>query len=132
VRKAVSVKNEKPRSGLSFLRGNLAAIAVSSAIGGFGAGIISIWVPRYFDELGGNPFTLGLMTFAAYMVQCIMFLLGGLIADHYGRRRIIVLSAFCSIFFPLLYAVTQDWRTFALLSIISTLAVISRPASHKL
>lgn len=130
MRKAVSVKNEKSRGGLSFLRGNLAAIAVSSAIGGFGAGIIRIWVPRYFDELGGNPFTLGLMTFATLMVQCVMFLLGGLIADHYGRRRVIVLSAFYGIFFPLLYAVTQDWRIFAVLSIISALGAISRPASQ--
>lgn len=130
MRKTVSAKNEKFRGGLSFLRGNLAAIAVSSAIGGFGAGIISTWIPRYFNELGGNPFTLGLMTFATLMVQCVMFLLGGLIADHYGRRRIIVLSAFYGVFFPLLYAVTQDWRIFAVLSIISALGVISRPASQ--
>jgi MFS family permease len=130
VRKTVSAKNEKFRGGLSFLRGNLAAIAVSSAIGGFGAGIISTWIPRYFNELGGNPFTLGLVTFATLMVQCVMFLLGGLIADHYGRRRIIVLSAFYGVFFPLLYAVTQDWRIFAVLSVISALGVISRPASQ--
>jgi MFS family permease len=130
LRKAVSAKNEKSQDGLSFLRGNLATIAVSSAIGGFGAGIISIWVPRYFDELGGNPFMLGLMTSATLMVQCVMFLLGGLIADHYGRRKIIVLSAFFGIFFPLLYVVTQDWRIFAVLSIISALGAISRPASQ--
>ena len=130
MRKAVSAKNEKIRGGLSFLRGNLAAIAVSSAIGGFGVGIIRIWVPRYFNELGGNPFTLGLMTSATLMVQCVIFLLGGLIADHYGRRRIIVLSAFYGIFFPLLYAVTQNWRIFAVLSIISALGAISRPASQ--
>jgi hypothetical protein len=77
VRKTVSAKNEKFRGGLSFLHGNLAAIAVSSAIGGFGVEIIRIWGPRYFDELGGDPFTLGLMTFATLMVQCVMFLLGG-------------------------------------------------------
>jgi len=130
MRKAVSAKNEKSRGGLSFLRGNLAVIAVSSAIGGFGVGIIRTWVPRYFDELGGNPFTLGLMTFATLMVQSVMVLLGGHIADHFGRRKIIVLSAFYGIFFPLLYAVTQDWRIFVVLSMISALGAISRPASQ--
>lgn len=132
MKKAVSNKNAKSQSALSFLHGNLATIAVSNAIGGFGTGIIRIWIPRYFNELGGKPFTLGLMTAAALVIQCAMFLLGGIIADHYGRRRIIVLSAFYGISFPLLYAITRDWRTFALLIVLSALGTVSRPASQAL
>jgi len=72
------------------------------------------------------------MTAMASLIGFVMFLLGGIIADYYGRRRIMVLTAFCSIFFPLLYAVIQDWRLFAALSVLGAFGSISIPASHVL
>jgi len=126
----VSVGNEEFRPSLNFFRGNIGVIAVGSAIRGFGGGIISTYVSLYFIELGGSPLTLGLMASIASVIQCVMLLLGGFIADYYGRRKIMVLAAFYGIFFPLLYAVVQDWRIFAVLSIIGALGVMSNPASH--
>lgn len=125
-----SVGNEEFRRSLNFFRGNIGVIAVGSAISGFGGGIISTYVSLYFIELGGSPLTLGLMASIASVIQCVMLLLGGFIADYYGRRKIMVLAAFYGIFFPLLYAVVQDWRIFAVLSIIGALGVMSNPASH--
>jgi MFS family permease len=126
----VSVGNDEIRGSLNFFRGNIGVIAVGSAIRGFGGGIISTYVSLYFIGLGGSPLTLGLMASIASVIQCVMFLLGGFIADYYGRRKIMVLAAFYGIIFPLLYAVVQDWRIFAVLSIIGTLGVMSNPASH--
>lgn len=59
-----------------------------------------------------------------------MLLLGGFIADYYGRRKIIVFTAFYSVIFPLLYAFIRDWRIFAALSIIGVLGTLSSPASQ--
>ena len=126
----VSVGNEEFRLGLNFFRGNIGVIAVGSAIRGFGGGIISTYVSLYFIGLGGSPLTLGLTASIASVIQCVILLLGGFIADYYGRRKIMVLTAFYGIFFPLLYAVVQDWRIFAVLSIIGALGVMSNPASH--
>ncbi|UCF59076.1 MAG: MFS transporter, partial [Candidatus Bathyarchaeota archaeon] len=114
----------------NFFRGNIGVIAVGSAIRGFGGGIISTYVSLYFIGLGGSPLTLGLMASIASVIQCVMLLLGGFIADYYGRRKIMVLTASYGIFFPLLYAVAQDWRIFAVLSIIGAIGVMSNPASH--
>lgn len=125
----VSVGNEEFRRSLNFFRGNIGVIAIGSALSGFGGGIISTYVSLYFIELGGSPLTLGLMTSIVSVIQCAMLLLGGFIADYYGRRKIMVLAAFYGIFFPLLYAVVQDWRIFAVLSIIGALGVMSNPAS---
>jgi len=132
MRETISVKNKQPQSNLSFFHGNIEVIAVSSAIKGFGGGLIGTYVSLYFVELGGNPITLGLMTAMALIIGGVMLLLGGIIADYYGRRRIIVLTAFYSIFFPLLYAVIQDWRLFAALSVVAAFGSISNPASHAL
>ncbi len=132
MKEANSDKNKQSQSNLDFLKGNISVIAVSSAVKNLGAGLISAYVSLYFVELGGSPITLGLMTATAAIIGCVMFLLGGIIADYYGRRRIMVYTAFYGIFFPLLYAVIQDWRLFAGLSVIAAFGSMSNPASHAL
>jgi len=129
---AISAKNQHSQSGSNFLHGNIAVIAVSSAVTGFGGGLISAYVSLYFVELGGSPLALGLMTALASVIGSVMFVLGGIVADYYGRRRVMILSAFYSVFFPLLYAVIQDWRLFAALSVVAAVGSISNPALHAL
>lgn len=70
------------------------------------------------------------MTSITSVIQCIMLLLGGFIADYYGRRKIMVFTAFYSVIFPLLYAFTQNWRIFAALSITGVLATLSGPTTQ--
>lgn len=132
MKESISVKNKRFQHNLGFFQGNIAVIAMSSAVSAFGGGLISTYVSLYFVKLGGNPITLGLMTAIASMIGCVMILLGGFIADYYGRRKIMVLTAFYAIFFPLLYTVIQDWRLFAALSIVAALGSLSNPASHAL
>ncbi len=130
MRETVPVENQQPPSSSNFFHGNIAVIAASNAIKGFGGQIISTYIPIYFLSLGGSPLTLGLMTSITSVIQCIMLLLGGFIADYYGRRKIIIFTAFYSIVFPLLYAFTQDWRIFTALSVAGVLATLSSPASQ--
>lgn len=77
-------------------QGNLAVIAVSGAVNGFGGGLISTYLPLYFVALGGNPITIGLMTATASVIGGLMPLLGGFTADHYGRRKIMVSVLTCA------------------------------------
>ena len=121
---------DKNRQATGFYRGNIAVIASSNAIKNFGGGIISTYVSLYFIGIGGDPLTLGLMTSIASIIQCFVLFLGGFIADHYGRRKIMVLAAFYSVLFPLLYAVIQDWRIFIASTIIAAFGAASSPASH--
>jgi MFS family permease len=132
MREAISVQKKQSQSSLSFFHGNIAVIAVSNAINGFGGGLIGTYVSLYFVELGGSPIMLGLMAAMASIIGCAMSLLGGFIADYYGRRKIVVLTAFYGAFFPLLYAVIRDWRLFAALGVASAFGSISGPASHAL
>jgi len=133
MREIISVKDKQSQKSLNFFRGNIAVIALGSAVSTFGGGLISTYVSLYFVEgLGGSPITLGLMTALALAIGCVMLLLGSIIADYYGRRRIMVLTAFYSVFFPLLYAVMPDWRLYAALSIVATFGSISNPAAHAL
>jgi MFS family permease len=114
----------------SFFRGNISVLAVSGAFTNLGAGAMGLFMPEYFQRLGGNTVILGLIGFPVLIIQLFMFLLGGLAADYHGRKKLIVLTAFYGAFFPLLYAVFQDWRLFVAISIIAAFGSMSVPATQ--
>ena len=124
---ADSLKKGEPkglRSG-----GNISVIAASTALKSFGGGLINSYVSLYFVELGGNAFTFGVTAALASLIGCISFLAGGLIADYYGRRRIMFIAGFYGAFSALLFVAIKDWRLFALVYTVATFASISGPAS---
>jgi MFS family permease len=64
------------------------------------------------------------------LTQCLILFIGGRLADHYGRRRLIVIAAFYAILIPALYALIRDWRIFFLASALGAFGAISSPALH--
>lgn len=112
-----------------FFRGNILVIALSNGIRSFG-GFVGVYIPRYFVQIGGNPLSLGLLGSAASLIQLFTLSFGGFLADYYGRRRVIVFAAFYGVFFPLLYALVQDWRVFGALTLLATVGTLANPAVH--
>ena len=126
---AVSQDDQQAQYASGFLQGNVLVIALSSAVRSLGS-FVGVYLPKYFLQIGGNPLTLGLYTSMAYLVQFLTLSVGGFVADFYGRKRIIVLAAFYGVFFPVLYALVQDWRVFGALTLFATIGTISSPAVH--
>lgn len=90
--------------------------------------MIGVYMPKYFLSLGGNALTLGLIGAIGAIVQFFMLPLGGFAADYYGRRKILVATAFYGIFFPFFYFILQDWRLFAVVSVFAVFGSLSGPA----
>lgn len=112
-----------------FHNGNLSALALNGAIKALG-GFVGVYLPLYFVQIGGSSTNLGAFTLAASLVQLLFLFIGGIIADNYGRRRIILLAASSSIIFPALYALAQDWRIFGLLTVFAVMGALSSPATR--
>jgi len=111
-------------------RGNIAVIVGSNTVNGFGTGIISPFLSLYFVSIGGDPIRLGLMASLSIIIQCLILFQGGRLADHYGRKRLIVIAAFYAILFPALYALIRDWRIFFITSALGAFGAVSSPALH--
>jgi MFS family permease len=123
------VEEPKQKEKTFFLNRNVSALALSSAIKALG-GFVGIYLPLYFVQIGGNPTVLGVFTFWASLVQLLFLSVGGVIADNYGRRKIIVLAAFSGVVFPALYAVVQDWHVVGLLTVFAAIGAVSSPATR--
>ncbi len=119
----------RPEEKVFFFNGNLSALALSGAIKALG-GFVGVYLPLYFVQIGGNSTNLGVFTLAASLVQLLFLSIGGIVADNYGRRRIILLAASSSIIFPALYALAQDWRIFGLLTVFAVMGALSSPATR--
>ena len=129
--KAYAEENSWNSRLAQLFRGNLGVIVSSNMVNGFGTSIISTFViSLYFKGIGGDLIWLGLMSSLSSLIQFCILLLGGRLADRYGRRRIIVIAAFYAILFPALYYLIRDWRIFFLTSVLGAFGAVSSPALH--
>jgi len=128
--KSSSIKRGRLLPEFSLFRGNIAVLAVSGAFVSLGAGMIGVYLPKYFLSLQGDTVTLGLIGAIGSIIQFFTLLLGGLAADRYGRRKILVTTAFYEVLFPFFYFIFPDWRLFAVASIFAVFGSLSVPAWH--
>jgi MFS family permease len=84
-------------------------ICLSNVIGAFGEGLY-FWVfPLYIRSLQADYVQLGLVFSALYGVAALGPLPGGLLADRFDRKKLLILSWAPWIFAPLVYSFAQNW-----------------------
>jgi MFS family permease len=84
-------------------------ICLSCAIGAFGEGLY-FWVfPLYIRELHADYVQLGLVYSVLLGVSSLVGLAGGLLADRYDRKKLLLLGWMFWIFAPLIYSFAVVW-----------------------
>ena len=84
-------------------------ICLSNVIGAFGEGLY-FWVfPIYIRQLQADYVQLGLVFSALYGASALAPLPGGLLADRFDRKKILILSWTPWVFAPLLYSFAGNW-----------------------
>jgi MFS family permease len=104
------------------VRGNLGIMTLSAGIWTFAGQLTNPFRSLYILRLGGTPFQIGLIASIAALTRVIPTLIGGQLADTYGRKKIIIITCFMMSLNALVYAFAQDIRWLILAAIISALA----------
>ncbi len=118
----------KLREDLSIIRGNLLVLIISWVILHFAFSMIFPYESPYIEALGASPFIIGALGSLGNIILTIVRIPGSYIADHYGRRQIIVTMTFGIAIAQLIYALAPDWTFIILAVLLSNLCLIYQPA----
>lgn len=86
-------------------------------------------LPLYYRQLGANDWEIGLAFTSTTMARMIFAMVGGALADRYGRRKLLVLPALAAVPLYLVAAGAGSWSTLlAMLTIVNALMALTGPA----
>lgn len=111
---------------------NLMIITLSQGLGMFAT---FLWRPfwgLYLLELGASKGILGALTSLQALSNLLLQLPGGMLADRFGRRRVIIVSAFFGFIPPLIFRLSTHWTMLIPGIIAGSLASIAIPARSAL
>ena len=103
-------------------KGNLGIMTLSAGIWTFAGQLNMPFQSLYILHLGGTYFHIGLIAAISAITRIIPPLIGGQLADTYGRKKIIIITCFMMSFNALIFAFAQNIWWLALASTISAIA----------
>ncbi|MEN6478273.1 MAG: MFS transporter [Anaerolineales bacterium] len=114
------------------MHGNLATMSFTSMLGMFSRSMAYPYVSLYILALHGDPEQIGLINALAPLLGLIAFPLGGYLADHVGRVKLMGWTTIIAASMELLYAVAPSWEWLALASLLMGFSVVQFPAQSAL
>lgn len=122
----MDVKEGTPRFG--FMTRNYLVLALTSILWGIPASICNTYFSLYVFELGGAESIIGLITAAGSATFVVFAIIGGHIADLYGRRKLIGVMTLILGFSQILIAASPDWQFLTFAVIVTNICWIFEPA----
>jgi MFS family permease len=113
--KANFMSKSRYRSSLSldFLSGvlnrDLKLIFVSVLIGAFGDGLYYWILPLYVRALGAGSIEVGIVFSIQCLTAAFTLIIGGLLADKYDRKKVIILGWLVWLPVPVLFSLATNW-----------------------
>ena len=98
-------------------KGNVGVIALSWILFGVGMSLTIPYFPLYIRMLGGEYIHIGLIGFWSNLISSFLTLLGGYIADVYGRKKIVVYLTWGLVATRFLYAAAPSWEIVLIINI---------------
>ena len=103
-------------------KGNLGIMTLSAGIWTFAGQLNMPFQSLFILHLGGTYFHIGLIASIRAIARIIPTLIGGQLADTYGRKKIIIITCFMMSFNALIFAFAKNIWWLALASTISAIA----------
>ncbi len=122
----MNTKSDKPLFG--FMTQNYLVLTLTSALWGFAASITNTYFSLYVLELGGTETTIGVIFALGSASYVIFAIIGGHIADLYGRKKLLGLMTLAAGLSQLLVAAAPNWQFLALAIVVVNICWIMEPA----
>lgn len=116
------------KSLFSFLKGNVLIITITIILYRFVFSGTAPYFSLYILALGGSPSVIGLTMSLGGIAGMLLYPIGGYIADHRGRVKIVGITTFFYAATFLLYSFAQDWKWIMAGQFISQLTLFYIPA----
>jgi len=92
------------------LNRDLKLLFISNFIWTLGFGLYNYVWPVYIRELGGSAADVGTVFSVSFLIAMLTYIPGGILADKYDRKKLIVISCAIAVPSALIYSVATDWR----------------------
>ena len=122
----------KLKNEFSFIKGNILINTVTIAIILVTSAIPYTYYPKYIEGLGGSPYIVGIIGFAANATLAFVQIPGGYLADTHGRRKLTVTMTFAISITYFLFSIAPNWQFFLIATMLQNLFMIYQPALQAL
>jgi len=123
----IDLKASPFREQLAFLQGNILVLTITQALGTLCRSMVFPYASLFILALGGSPEQIGLITALSPLAGLLMFPIGGHLADHAGRVKLIALGGYLSSAVLLLYVLAPSWQLLALAAFLRGFIVFHFP-----
>ncbi len=130
--KTLSKTPKKSLSTLGMLKGNMLIILICRCIWQFSTAIPRPYLSLYVLELGGDAGTVGQIYALSSIAGIFFYPVGGYIADHQGRVKLVGAATYLYGASFLLFVFAWDWTILAFASFLQNLVLFYVPALYAL
>ena len=116
------------RGALRPLRGNIAVFSLTDLTGNFCRSMVFPYASLYILALGGDATQVGIVNAVAPLAGLLVFPIGGYLADHASRVRLIVLSMVLGGVIGLVFVFAPSWEAIAAAGLLMGFMAIQFPA----
>lgn len=120
------------RNAFSFMRGNMLVFSATDLLGNFCRRMVFPYASLYILALGGDAPRIGLVNSLGPLAGLVMFPIGGYLADHAGRVKLIALASYLQGAILLMYVLAPRWEAIAVAMLLQGFMVFQFPASSAL
>lgn len=112
----------------SFITRNYLVLTLTTSLWNLGFSITNTYFSLYVFELGGTETTIGLIQALGSASYIFAIVIGGQIADLYGRKKLLGLMTIASGLSHILLAVSPTWQILAMAVMVVNLCWVAEPA----
>ena len=111
-----------------YFPGNAWVLALSATIWSIGGAMANPYQSVYFYAVGADPVFVGYLLALSSAITAIMQLVGGYVADAWGRRKVIAIFSFISASSAFVYIFVNQYNLLLVPIMLAAIAGIYGPA----